>query len=97
MQPERCCTNFKFTCLSVRLLLGKLEVYVNSVSFLHQHLILAVGKTANCMFYNLRCGYCAPITIITQQTAQGLSCNRRSCYRTTIILITLYTYMLSVS
>ena len=87
MQPERCCTNFKFASPSVSSLLHKLEVYVNSVSCLHQLLLLVVGQTAHYVFHNHRWGCRVTIMTITQQTACCLSyqtvvlqCNHYYCY-----------------
>ncbi len=97
MQPEHCWANFKFANPSVSWLLHKLEVYVNSVSCWHQHLLWVVGQTAHRVFHNLRSGYHITIMTITQQTACSLSYNKWLCYSTTMIIVTVYTCSLCVS
>jgi hypothetical protein len=73
VQPEHCCTNFKFASPLVSSLLHKVEVYVNSVSCSHQHFLSVVGQTAHPVFHNHRWGYRVTIMTITQQTACSLS------------------------
>ena len=85
MQPEHCWANFKFASPLVSRLLHKLEIYINSVSHWHQHLLLVVGQTAHCLFHNHRWVYCVTIITITQQTACCMSYNEQSCYSTTMI------------
>jgi hypothetical protein len=52
--------------------------------------LLAVGQTAHCVFHNHRCGYCVTIMTVTQQTVCGLSYNQWLCYRTTMMIVTMY-------
>jgi hypothetical protein len=82
MQPEHCWENFKFAHPSVSCLLHKLEVYVNSVSCLHQHLLLVVAQTAHSVFHKHRWVSRVTILTVTQQTALRLSYNQQLCYCT---------------
>ena len=56
--------------------------------------LLVVGQTAHPVFPNHRWGYCVTIMTFSQQTDRGLSYNQRSCYQTTMMIVTVYTFSL---
>jgi hypothetical protein len=53
--------------------------------------LLVVGQTAHHVFHHHRCGYRVIIMTVTHQTVCVLSYNQWSCYRTPMMIVTVYT------